>query len=96
LACFRLGFNPTKIGTHSIQSGAAMAMYLASVPAFMIMFIGCWSSNAFLCYIQCHLQEFSAGVSSKVLLTDEFFAVSRIMLEDPLSAATSTTSLAGV
>ncbi len=60
-----------------------MAMYLASVPAFTIMFIGRWSSDAFLRYIRRQVQEFSAGVSSKMLLTDEFFAVSGITLEDP-------------
>ena len=60
-----------------------MAMYLASVPAFTIMFIGRWSSDAFLRYIRRQVQEFSAGVSSKMLLTDEFFAVSGITPEDP-------------
>jgi hypothetical protein len=29
----RLGFEPDEIGTHSIRSGSAMAMYLAGVPA---------------------------------------------------------------
>ncbi len=45
--------------------------------------IGRWSSDAFLCYICRQVQEFSAGVSSKMLLTDEFFAVSGITPEDP-------------
>jgi hypothetical protein len=79
----RLGFAPTEIGTHSIRSGSAMAMYLAGVPAFTIMLIGRWSSDAFLRYIRRQVQEFSAGVSSKMLLTDEFFAVSGITPEDP-------------
>ena len=35
-----LGFKPSDIGTHSIRSGAAMAMYLAGVPTFIIMMIG--------------------------------------------------------
>ena len=30
---------PEDIGTHSIRSGAAMAMYLAGVPTFTIMMI---------------------------------------------------------
>jgi hypothetical protein len=79
----RLGFEPHEIGTHSIRSGSAMAMYLAGVPAFTIMLIGRWSSDAFLRYIRRQVQEFSAGVSSKMLLTDEFFAVSGITPEDP-------------
>lgn len=35
-----------EIGTHSIRSGAAMAMYLGGVPVFAIMMIGRWSSDA--------------------------------------------------
>jgi hypothetical protein len=79
----RLRFDPNEIGTHSICSGSARAMYLAGVPAFTIMLIGRWSSDAFLRYIRRQVQEFSAGVSSKMLLTDEFFAVSGITPEDP-------------
>jgi hypothetical protein len=78
-----LGFNQDEISTHSIRLGSAMAMYLADVPAFTIMLISCWSSNAFHYYICCQAQEFSAGISSKILLTDKCFAVSRITPEDP-------------
>jgi hypothetical protein len=62
-------------------------MYLVGVPAFTIMLIGCWSSNAFLRYIRRQVQEFSAGISSKMLLTDEFFAISGITPEDPRVSA---------
>ena len=34
-----LGLKPTDISTHSIRSGAAMAMYLTGVPTFTIMMI---------------------------------------------------------
>ena len=37
-----------EVGTHSIRSGSAMAMFLGGCPVFLIMMIGCWSSNAFL------------------------------------------------
>jgi hypothetical protein len=43
-----LGFKASEMGTHSIRSGAAMAMYLANVTVFTIMLIGRWSSDAFL------------------------------------------------
>jgi hypothetical protein len=43
-----LGFKASEMGTHSIRSGAAMAMYLANVTIFTIMLIGHWSSDAFL------------------------------------------------
>jgi hypothetical protein len=47
-----LGFPPDDIGTHSIRSGAAMAIYLAGASVFTIMLIGRWSSDAFLGYIR--------------------------------------------
>jgi hypothetical protein len=43
-----LGFEPHKIGTHYLRSGAAMEMYLGELPVYTIMLIGRWSSNAFL------------------------------------------------
>ncbi len=39
----KLGIQRSEVGTHSIRSGAAMAMYLAGVPIFLIMLIGRWS-----------------------------------------------------
>jgi hypothetical protein len=48
-----------KIRTHSIRSGAAMAMYLGGVPVFAIQIIGCWSSDAFMKYIRKQIDEFT-------------------------------------
>jgi hypothetical protein len=36
----RLGFTPEDRGTHSVRSAAAMAMHMASVPAYTILTIG--------------------------------------------------------
>jgi hypothetical protein len=44
----KLGIRRSEIGTRSIRSGAAMAMYLPGVPVFWIMLIGRWTSTAFL------------------------------------------------
>ena len=41
-----LGFKMKEVGTHSIRSGAAMAMYLGECPVYTIMMIGRWSSDA--------------------------------------------------
>jgi hypothetical protein len=43
-----LVFKASEMGTHSIRSSAAMAMYLANVPVFTIMLISHWSSGSFL------------------------------------------------
>jgi len=42
----KLGFTANQIGLHSARGRAAMAMYLAGVPVFTIMLLGCWSSDA--------------------------------------------------
>ena len=48
----KLGFEISEIGTHSLRSGAAMAMTLDQIPVYVIMMIGHWSSNTFLKYIR--------------------------------------------
>jgi hypothetical protein len=56
---------------HSIRSGAAMAMYLAGVPIFSIMLIGCWTL-AFLKYTRKQVQDFSHSISSKMIKIQSF------------------------
>lgn len=83
-----LGYTADEMGTHSLRSGAAMAMYLAGVPVYTIMLIGRWSSDAFLRYIRRQVQEFSAGVSRRMILSPDFFTVPDQVqsLEDPRSS----------
>ena len=52
-----------------------MAMYLAGVPVDTIMLIGRWSSDAFLRYIRRQVQEFSAGVSRRMIMTPDFLTI---------------------
>jgi hypothetical protein len=81
-----LGFEAWEVGTHSIRSAAAMAMYLAGVPVYTIMLIGRWSSDAFLRYIRRQVQEFSAGVSRRMILSEDFFTIPETaQREDPRS-----------
>lgn len=70
-----LGFKPSELGTHSIRSGAAMAMYLDNVPTYVIMLIGRWSSDAFLRYIRRQVQEFTSGISRRMIKHTSFFHV---------------------
>ncbi len=56
-----------KIGTHSALLGAAMAMFLGGCPMFLIMMIGCWSSDAFLRYIQKQVNKFNHNISRKMI-----------------------------
>jgi hypothetical protein len=68
----KLGICKSEIGTRSIRSGAAMAMYLAGVPVFSIMLICRWSSTTFLKYIRKQVQEFLPGISSKMIEVQSF------------------------
>ena len=70
-----LGFKAEDIGTHSIRSGAAMAMYLGECPVYTIMMIGRWSSDAFLRYIRKQVQQFSHNVSSRMIRFQSFFHI---------------------
>jgi hypothetical protein len=63
----KLGIYHSEVGTHSIRSRATMAMYLAEVPIFSIMLIGQQLSLSILKYIKKQVQEFSFGISSKMI-----------------------------
>jgi hypothetical protein len=62
-----LNIKAEEIGTHSIWSGAAMAMFLGGLPVYLIMLMGRWSSDAFLRYIRKQIEQFSHDVSSKMI-----------------------------
>ena len=83
----KLGFNPSELGTHSIRSGAAMAMYLDDVPVYTIMLIGRWSSDAFLLYIRKQVEQFSHNVSNRMIKNLSFTHVPnfepRVNQQDP-------------
>ena len=83
-----LGFTGKEVGTHSIRSSLAMALYLNKRQVSTIMLIGRWSSDAFLLYIRRQVQEFSAGVSADMVSQEHFFTIPDIA-EDPLDPRTS-------
>ena len=68
----KLNINKEDIGTHSIRSGAAMAMYLDEVSIFSIMMIGRWQSDAFLKYIRKQVEQFSHNVSQRMIRNQYF------------------------
>jgi hypothetical protein len=70
-----LGYAPHEIGTHSIRSGAAMALVLSGHQAWRIMRKGRWRSSAFLLYIREQVQAFSKGVSDRMIKNPDFFHV---------------------
>ena len=62
-----LNIKAEEVGTHSIQSAAAMAMFLEDLPVYLIMLMGCWSSDAFLWYICKQVEQFSHDVSFRMI-----------------------------
>ena len=68
----KLGFSSKDLGTHSVRSGAAMAIFLDNTPIFLIMLVGRWSSDAFLKYIRKQVLETAKGISSRMLKNDVY------------------------
>ena len=68
----RFGYRPLDIGTHSLRSGAAMALFLAKTSVLKIMILGRWSSAAFLRYIRPQVMEWTAGMSTAMLRNPDF------------------------
>ena len=66
------GFSGREIGTRSLRSGAAMALFLAGHPPANIMLLGRWRSTAFLQYIRPQILEWTSSLSTTMLLTDDF------------------------
>ena len=63
----KLGFKISEIGTHSLRSGAAMAMTLDQVPVYVIMMIVRWSIDAFLKYTRKQVEQFSHNVAQRMI-----------------------------
>ena len=58
----RLGFSHKEVGTHSIQSGFSMELYLSKLYPETIMIMGRWASSAFLRYIRIQVSDLSKGI----------------------------------
>jgi hypothetical protein len=82
----KLGILQSEIGTHSIRSDTAMSMYLADMPIFLILLIGLWLSTAFLKYIRKQVQEFSHGISSKMLEVQLFKHIQNPSSTNPMES----------
>ena len=75
----RLGFAASRLGTHSLRVGAAMAMFLAGVPAETIQLIGRWRSQTFLRYIRIQVQQLTRGVATDMTANPDFYTIERWM-----------------
>jgi hypothetical protein len=62
----------SEVGTHSLRSGSAMAMYLGGIPVYTIQLIGRWKSDFFIKYLRKQIEQFTLGISSKMLTMQVF------------------------
>ncbi len=79
----KLRIGVEEVGTHSIRSGAAMAMYLGGLPVYAIQLIGRWSSDSFMKYLRKQIEEFTLGISTKMLTMQVFRHVPSHALTNP-------------
>jgi hypothetical protein len=66
------GYQADSIGSHSLRSGAAMALFLAGEPTSKIMILGRWSSDAFMMYIRPNVQQWTSGMSKDMIRTNDY------------------------
>ena len=69
----KVSYSANEIGTHSLRSGAAMALFLANESVHKIMILGQWSSDDFLVYICPQVMEWTSGMSQSMTQTENFF-----------------------
>jgi len=57
------GFDESKVGSHSLQAGGTMALYITKHSAIEIQWAGCWTSTTFMEYIHGQSDVVSQGLA---------------------------------
>jgi hypothetical protein len=60
------GYDLGRIGSHSLRSGGAMRLKLASYDDDIIQKLGRWTSNTYLHYIQTRIGNLTAGIATNI------------------------------
>ena len=68
----KLPYTHDRIGSHSLRSGAAMALFLANADTLDIMIMGRWSSDAFLIYIRDYVHEITAELGKRMIIKKSY------------------------
>jgi hypothetical protein len=77
------GYYAKEIGTNSIQSDAAMGLFLMNHSSERIMLMGRWLSQAFLVYIRPQVIEWTNNLSSDMIHHDSYTDASGFDMADP-------------
>jgi len=71
------GYSSDKVGSHSLRSGGAMALYISNHSVMEIQRAGRWTSNAFMDYIHGQLDVVSRGLSQSMATPTPFMNMAR-------------------
>jgi len=71
-----MGYDLTRIGSHSLRSGGATHLKLCGYDEVTIKKLGRWSSNTYLRYIQNQIGELTAGIATAMSRILRFHQVS--------------------
>ena len=69
------GYPESRLGSHSLRAGGAMALKLNGVDAVLIKKYGRWTSDTFITYIHEQIAHLAAGVSSAMATQLLFYNV---------------------
>ena len=70
-----LVFSHKEVGTHSIQSGFSMELYLSKVYPEKIVIMGQWASSAFQQYILIRVSDLNKGISTLMTTNHAFYTI---------------------
>ena len=63
----RFCVNPASVECHSLHTSSAMALFSHGVDALLIKLVGCWRSDAMLCYLHVQSRPIMPGLSKLML-----------------------------
>ena len=89
----RYGIQPHELGSRSIRSGAAMALFLQHRDVVRIKILGRWKSDSFEAYVRPQVLEWTDNLAEDMASLGRFtdLAESRSKSQAPVSATASTT-----
>jgi len=66
------GYKPKIVGTHSLRSSGAIALFLSSSSPKAIMKMGCWTNTMFMTYIHEQVDTLNQDAAAKMSLDVSF------------------------
>ena len=83
LGLSKQGFHPSRVSSHSLRAGGAMALKLHGYDRDTIKKLGRWSSDTFLTYIHEQISAFSAGIAETMSIPIPFHNIESSLTVTP-------------